>query len=63
MKEQQTEQSFWIQKQAPDGNFVDHTGFPYGWTREQVMAKFKEQIEFNTENTFRLILRTDTVIS
>lgn len=54
---------YWIQRQAPAGNWVDFIGYPIGTTEEQSRDALDQQQSADTEENFRLVLRTDTPIA
>lgn len=52
----------WLQKQAPDGGFVDWVGFPVGWSPEQVLEELKGHRAAFPHDTYRAIIRMDVEI-
>lgn len=60
MKTQQSERQFWIQKQALDGGYVDHLGFPPNTLKVDAERVLKGQREFHHEDKLRLVIKTTT---
>ena len=57
------EQSFWIQEQAPAGNFFDSVGLPKRYTLAQAKKQARQWAKFKAgRSVVRLVVRTDVVV-
>lgn len=53
---------YWIQEQAPAGNFADSVGLRTGCSDAEAITRFRAWQSSYPEGVFRLITRTDTVV-
>lgn len=54
---------YWIQEQAPAGNFFDSVGLSPGTVEDEAIAEFHSWRKTFPNRQCRLVARTDTVVA
>lgn len=57
------EQSYWIQEQAPAGNYFDSIGFPPGTSRKHAVKELRQWQKAWPKRVCRLVHRTDVEVT
>jgi hypothetical protein len=54
--------TYWIQEQAPAGNYFDSIGFPEGTSEEYARQQLSDWEKAFPKRVCQLVLRTDVVV-
>jgi len=54
--------TYWIQEQAPAGNYFDSIGFPEETSLEHAVGEFEGHVKAWPKRTCQLVRRTDVVL-